>query len=140
MRSALTTFVVTALLLAGCSSTADDAKDAATPSPSPSASTSPTEPSSPSESTSPIDDAIEIEIEGGKISPRGDRVKVKAGEVITLKIDSDRAGELHVHSTPEQEFSFDKGKSTIELTIDTPGVVDVEEHETGVVVLQLEVN
>lgn len=128
MRSALTTLVVTALLLAGCSSAADDAKDAATSSPSPSA------------STSPIDDAIEIEIEGGKISPRGDRVKVKAGEVITLQIDSDRAGELHVHSTPEQEFSFDKGKSTIELTIDTPGVVDVEEHETGVVVLQLEVS
>ena len=117
MRSALTTLVVTAMLLAGCSSAADDVNGAAS-----------------------IDDAIEIEIEGGKISPRGDRVKGKAVEVITLQIDSDRAGELHVHSTPEQEFSFDKGKSTIELTIDTPGVVDVEEHETGVVVLQFEVN
>ena len=112
MRSALTTFVVTALLLTGCSEAP----------------------------ASPSDDAIEIEIEGDKISPKGDLVEAKTGEVITLRIDSDRAGELHVHSTPEQEFSFDDGKSTIELNIDTPGVVDVEEHETGVVVLQLEVN
>jgi len=112
MRRALTTLVVMAFVLTGCSD--------APPSPS--------------------DDAIEIAIDGEKISPKGERVEVKTGAAITLQIDSDRAGELHVHSTPEQEFSFDKGKSTIELTIDTPGIVEVEEHETGVVVLQLEVN
>ena len=140
MRRALTTFVVAAFALTGCSNAADDVNDTTTTGQSPSASTSPSEPSSPSESTSPSDDAIEVEIEGGKISPNGDRVEVKTGEAITLQIDSDRAGELHVHSTPEQELSFDKGESTVELTIDTPGIVDVEEHETGVVVLQLEVS
>ena len=137
MRRALTTFVVAAFALTGCSNAADDVNDTTTGQ-SPSASTSP------SESTSPSDDAIEveieIEIEGGKISPNGDRVEVKTGEAITLQIDSDRAGELHVHSTPEQELSFDKGESIVELTIDTPGIVNVEEHETGVVVLQLEVS
>jgi len=115
MRRALATFIVMAFVLTGCSNAVDD-----------------------SEGTT--NDAIEIQIEGDNISPTGERVEVKTGAAITLQIDSDRAGELHVHSTPEQEFSFDKGNSTIELTIDTPGIVEVEEHDTGVVVLQLEVN
>lgn len=115
MRRALTTFVVIAFVLTGCSNADDDVKDT-------------------------TNDAIEIQIDGDNISPKGDRVEVKTGETITLEIDSDRAGELHVHSTPEQELSFDEGVSTVELTIETPGIAEVEEHETGVVVLQLEVN
>ena len=140
MLRALTTVVVSAFVLTGCSNAADDVKDTATTSQSPSASSSPNESPSPTEPVSPSDDAIEIEIEGGNISPKGDRVEVDTGKAITLRIDSDRAGELHVHSTPEQELSFKKGKSTVELTIETPGIVDVEEHETGVVVLQFEVS
>lgn len=141
MLRALTTVVVSVFVLTGCSNAADDVKDPATTSQSPSASSSPSDDSpSPTEPVSPSDDAIEIEIEGGNISPKGNRVEVDTGKAITLKIDSDRAGELHVHSTPEQELSFKKGKSTVELTIETPGIVDVEEHETGVVVLQLEVS
>lgn len=128
MLRALTTIVVSVFVLTSCSNAADDVKDPATTSQSPSA------------SSSPSDDAIEIEIEGGNISPKGDRVEVDTGKAITLKIDSDRAGELHVHSTPEQELSFKKGTSTVELTVETPGIIDVEEHETGVVVLQLEVS
>lgn len=138
MLRALTTVVVSVFVLTSCSNAADDVKDPATTSQSPSASSSPSD-DAPSDDA-PSDDAIEIEIEGGNISPKGDRVEVDTDKAITLKIDSDRAGELHVHSTPEQELSFKKGKSTVELTVETPGIVDVEEHETGVVVLQLEVS
>jgi hypothetical protein len=93
----------------------------------------------PTEDSSPEREAIEIEIEGDKIEPSGRRVQVAAGEPILLEIESDRAAELHVHSSPEQELTVKKGESTQELTIDRPGVVDVEEHETGTVIVQLEV-
>ena len=46
---------------------------------------------------------VDITIKDGKVTPNGERVKAKVGSPITLKIDADRAGEIHVHSTPEQE-------------------------------------
>jgi hypothetical protein len=45
-----------------------------------------------------------------------------------------------VHSSPEQEIEFDKGTSTKELTIDQPGIVDVEDHALEQVIVQLEVS
>ena len=85
------------------------------------------------------DDAIEIEIEGDEITPNGELIKVRVGETVRLELESDRRGELHVHATPEQELDFGRGRTSLEVTIDTPGVVDVEEHESGVVILQLQV-
>ncbi len=67
------------------------------------------------------------------------RVKVAAGEPINLEVESDRPAELHVHSSPEQVLEVEEGESTLTLTIERPGIVDVEEHETGKIVLQLEV-
>ena len=73
------------------------------------------------------------------IRPRGKRVEVKAGEPVTLEVESDRPAELHVHSSPEQVLDVKKGESTLSLTIERPGIVDVEEHDSGIVVFQLEV-
>ena len=81
-----------------------------------------------------------ITIEGDKVTPGGERLEVARDEVVTLEITSDRAGELHVHSKPEQYVEFEAGTSTHELVISAPGVVDVEEHESGHVVVQLEVS
>lgn len=83
--------------------------------------------------------ALQIVIDGDRIEPNGERVEVGVGETVVLEIESDRTAELHVHSSPEQELSVEEGTSRVELVIDTPGVIDVEEHETGVVVYQLEV-
>lgn len=147
MHKAAVAAVVTALALAGCSGADSQPEDtatavestASTPSPSETPDESPSsEPTA--EETDDSHDAIEIEIEGDKITPNGQRVEVPVGGHVLLEIDSDRAGELHVHSSPEQELGFKKGESTVEVTIDRPGVVDVEEHESGVVILQLEVS
>jgi hypothetical protein len=144
MRRALTAVAVAALFLAGCSSEEPAAEETASPSSAPST----TEPSgsagpSPTESSPTSDDssteAIEIEIEGDKIEPNGMRVKVSAGEPILLETESDRAAQLHVHSSPEQVLEVEKGEGTLELVIDRPGVVDIEEHDTGMILLQLEV-
>ena len=79
-------------------------------------------------SEAPDDDAVEIEIEGDRVEPNGRQLAVAAGEPVTLAITSDRAAELHVHSSPEQMIEVAPGESTVRLTVDTPGVVDVEEH------------
>jgi predicted small secreted protein len=93
-----------------------------------------------SSSSSSAGTTIEITIKGGKVTPHGDRVKTGVGDPVTLKIDADTAGEIHVHSSPEQEIEFPKGTSTKKLTIDRPGIVDVEDHALEQVIVQLEVS
>ena len=83
---------------------------------------------------------VDITIKNGKVTPNGDRVKATVGEPVTLHIDADRPGEIHVHSTPEQQIEFAKGTSTKKLTIDKPGIVDVEDHALDQVIVQLEVS
>ena len=83
---------------------------------------------------------MDITIKNGKVSPNGDRVEAELGKPITLKIDADTAGELHVHATPEQEIAFGKGTGTKKLTIDKPGIVDIEDHELEQVIVQLQVS
>jgi predicted small lipoprotein YifL len=93
----------------------------------------------------PTDDAttegprqIEITFEGSS-APQVERVQVDTGETIELVITSDAPGELHVHSDPEQTIDYKAGTTTASLTIDRPGVVEVERHEPEALVLQLEV-
>lgn len=136
--------VAVALVLTGCAATDEpEATEEPTSSPSPTVTSSePTPAESPTPSPSPTeedDDALEIEIEGDRVTPNGERVKVTAGEPVVLEIESDRVAELHVHSSPEQFIDVRRGTSRHELTIETPGVVDVEDHDTGIVILRLEV-
>jgi predicted small secreted protein len=114
------TLLVTALSLTACADDSGKGDDAAT---------------SGSGSTT-----VDITIKDGKVTPNGDRIKAKVGEPVTLKIDADTAGEIHVHSTPEQEIEFEKGTSTKKLTIDKPGIIDVEDHALEQVIVQLEVS
>ncbi|QBX54446.1 hypothetical protein EXE58_02490 [Nocardioides seonyuensis] len=137
--------LVLALALTGCGT--DDGSDPNTPSGEATERTSTPEPSetpTETESAEPEEElpsnVITITRQGGKITPNGERVKVPLGEEITLAIEADEAGELHVHSTPEQEISYKKGISAHQLTFKQPGVVEVESHEPDVVVLQLQVS
>jgi plastocyanin len=150
---------VVALMLAGCGGGGSDTSGAAseeqTTSPSASA---PGESPSDSPSESPSDDAsddstdspgdveteddaveIEIEIENGRVTPSGKRVDVQVGERIRFKVDSDVADELHVHSTPEHTFAVQPGDDDeeFEFTLNQPGVVDVELHELGDVIVSI---
>jgi plastocyanin len=160
-RSALTAIAaVVVLTLAGCGGGGSDntgaAGDAQTPSPSASDSASQSPSESPSDDASDDstadstdgpgeveteDDAveIEIEIENGQVTPSGERVDVQVGEPIRFKVDSDTADELHVHSTPEHSFPVKAGDDDkeFEFTLNQPGVVEVELHELGDVVVSL---
>ena len=118
-----------------------------TPSPTAPASDLPSDEPSDEPSDAPSDEpsedpvtGIRITIKGDKVSPSGERIEVERGEEITLIIDSDRAGELHVHSKPEQYVEFDAGAGEYQLSIKAPGIVDIEDHDTGTVIVQLEVS
>lgn len=82
---------------------------------------------------------IEIKVTADEVSPMGERFEVEAGQPFPVEITADRAGSLHVHTSPEQEWEFTEGTTELEATVDQPGVVEVELHDPDVVVLQLEV-
>lgn len=83
---------------------------------------------------------LAVRVRGGSVEPRGKRVEVPAGEPLFLVVDSDTAGEVHVHATPETEFAFATGTTREKLVLEQPGIVEVELHEpTEVTVFQLEV-
>ena len=82
---------------------------------------------------------IDITVENGKITPQGAQVRVKAGAELTFHVRADAKGEIHVHSSPEHEFEYTPGTTDETITLDQPGVVDVESHTLDKLVLQLEV-
>lgn len=113
-----------ALVAAGCGGSSDPAP--AEPAPS-----------STSQSTGP--QRIEIAFDGDQVTPNGERVEVARGVEFEFVVTADAPGELHLHSTPEQELAFDAGTTTLPVTIDRPGVVEVESHDLDLVIVQLEV-
>lgn len=144
----LATTLAAVVAVAGCSGGTAPSQPTygGAPATSPSAS-----PASPSETESeptpepepepePVGTVIDISIKGGSVSPSGQRIKADLDEPVILKIRSDRAGEFHVHSTPEQVVAFKKGATTAKLRFEQAGVIDVEEHESGKVLVQLQVS
>jgi hypothetical protein len=87
----------------------------------------------------PSGTTIDITFKGDTVDPNGVQKEVKAGKPITLHIVADKPGELHVHSSPEQQIEYDAGTSSKLLTIDRPGIVEVESHTLEQLVVVLEV-
>lgn len=84
---------------------------------------------------------IEVTFDGDSVTPNGERVKVATGQDIELHVTADAPGEIHVHSSPEQELEYAEGTSTLTIQgIDQPGTVDVESHALEKVIVQLEVS
>ena len=73
---------------------------------------------------------IDITFDGNDVTPNGTDIDVKVGQRIELDVTADKPGEIHVHSSPEeQEFEYDAGSSTLQVTpISAPGQVVVESH------------
>jgi hypothetical protein len=105
-------------LLAGCGS--DSKKDASN-----------------TDSSSPV--VIDATVRGNDLTPNGDRVEVAVGQTVTIKLNADRDGELHVHSTPEQELEYKKGDNTFNLHFDTPGIIEIEDHIADKTLVSLEI-
>lgn len=141
--AALFLTITVSLGMSGCGSDTDPVvADDPTSSPSPtgSATQSPSgNAKSPSKSPTEEGQVIDITITGDSVAPNGERVEATVGEEIILRVAAEQPGELHVHATPEVELPYPAGTTDLPLTIEQPGVVEVESHDLGLVVIQLEV-
>jgi hypothetical protein len=110
--------VVGSLLLTGCAGTAPARSDA---------------------DSAPGDQRIEVEVAGGEVSGDTGRVPVPEGAHVTLTVTSDVADEVHVHGY-DLESELEPG-APAEMSFDAtiPGVFEVELHESGTVLLTLQV-
>jgi hypothetical protein len=126
------------LLLSACGSdesggSKEPAKDKST------ASATPTEKASAKPTKKPSGTMIDVTFKGDTVDPNGVKKKVQAGKPTTLHIVADKPGEIHVHSSPEQEIEYAAGTSDKKLTIDRPGIVEVESHTLDKLIVVLEV-
>ena len=83
---------------------------------------------------------IEVTFSGGKVTPIAEQVDVSVGQTVVLDITADVAGEIHVHSTPEQEVQYGVGHTQVPLNaFKLPGTIDVESHALDKTILILQV-
>ncbi len=127
-----------ALLLAGCGG-GGDSENAQASSSSPSATT--VNPSDMQNEQAPPDRLlIDVTIKGGEVNPTNATLEAKTNEQIVVKVNSDAADELHVHSTPEHTFKVEaKPAQQFQFTVDVPGKVDIELHQLGTTIATVQV-
>ena len=133
-----------ALLLAGCTSSAEPQAAASpagsgSPSASSSPATSPTSSSASSPSASNNTLTIDITIANGKTTPSGKKINVPVGEKVILNVTSDTDDEVHAHiGGPGYELQVKAGTPAKgEFTIDSPGSFEVESHHLEKIIVIL---
>ncbi|MDP9822479.1 hypothetical protein [Nocardioides massiliensis] len=144
--------LLAAFLLAACGGSAQDSvkeDPAVTESPALQATPSPEAEESPAEDPSPAPEPVSsdgpsevilgIEVAGDSISPNAIKTSLPAGGILTLRITADRSGEFHVHARPESYMQFGPGETTKSVTLENPGMVEIEEHDTGFTIAIIEV-
>ncbi|MGE2729466.1 hypothetical protein ACQI4F_08310 [Mycolicibacterium vaccae] len=115
-----------AVLLAGCGSSSESTRETSTPAGS-AATSAPPGP----DGSQPDQVVLDVTISGGEVRPTNEQLQAAVGQPIVIRVDSDAADELHVHSTPEHTFPVAVGPDqTFEFTVGMPGRVDVELHNT----------
>lgn len=82
---------------------------------------------------------IKVTFANGTVTPAGDRVQVFSGQEILFEVTADEPGEIHVHSSPGQTLKYGTGETSLPLTINDTGIVEVESHNLDKLMVQLEV-
>ncbi|MEV6554397.1 hypothetical protein AB0M22_01660 [Nocardia sp. NPDC051756] len=81
---------------------------------------------------------IAVRIAGGSVTPTNIRTEARQFQPIVIKVDSDAADELHVHSEPSQTFAVEpEAGQEFRFIVTVPGRVDVELHHAGKTVTTL---
>jgi hypothetical protein len=84
--------------------------------------------------------AIDVTIKGGDVTPTNEQLQAAVKEQIVIRVNSDAADELHVHSTPEHKFNVEaKPMQSFQFTVDVPGKVDVELHHLNKTIATIQV-
>jgi len=83
---------------------------------------------------------IDVGIKGGTFTPTNQQLQSGVKEQIVIRVNSDAADELHVHSTPEHTFNVEaKPMQSFQFTTDVPGKVDVELHKLNKIIATIQV-
>jgi len=123
----LVALTATALLVAGCGGSTGSG-DAASTSPGGPATTG--APQLSDQQAPPEQLVIDVTIKAGEVTPTNEQLKSKVGDPIVVRINSDAADQLHVHSNPEHTFDVaPRSGQSFQFTVTVPGKVDVELHE-----------
>ena len=84
--------------------------------------------------------AIDVTIKGGDVTPTNEQLQAAVKEQIVIRVNSDAADELHVHSTPEHSFNVEaKPMQSFQFTVDVPGKVDLELHKLNKTIATIQV-
>ncbi len=123
----LTAVGAVALLVAGCGgSTSETTGTSATTG---SATTGSAAPEMTDQQSPPERVVIDVTIAGGNVTPTNQQVQAKVKQPIIVRVNSDAADQLHVHSNPEHTFDIKpENGQAFQFTVDMPGRVDVELH------------
>jgi sporulation-control protein spo0M len=117
------TAVCAVALIAGCGSSTTPENTGTTPS------TGTAAPEMTDQQSPPERVVIDVTIAGGNVTPTNQQVQAKVKQPIIVRVNSDAADQLHVHSNPEHTFDIKpENGQAFQFTVDVPGKVDVELH------------
>ena len=127
-----------ALITAGCGGSNSSDNAASSTSSSQPSTVSPSDMSN--EQAPPARLVIDVTIKDGKVTPTNEQLQSGVNEQIVIKVNSDAADELHVHSTPEHSFNVEaKPMQSFQFTASVPGKVDVELHKLNKTIATIQV-
>ena len=73
---------------------------------------------------------IDVTIAGGNVTPTNAQFEAKTKQPIVIRVNSDAADQLHVHSVPEHTFNVEpRAGQSFQFSVDVPGRVEVELHQ-----------
>jgi hypothetical protein len=85
--------------------------------------------------------SVDVTIAHGQVTPTNVTLQATVRQPITLRVTSDVADELHVHSVPDHKFEVAAAANqTFQFSVDVPGSVDVELHHLDKTVATIHVN
>jgi heme/copper-type cytochrome/quinol oxidase subunit 2 len=139
-RQVLAGAVLICFLLAGCGSDDGDGQAAATTAAATTATSSATSTSEATTSTAGFSGKlIEIRVTGDQVETAERRVTVATGEKVRIRVQSDVADEVHVHSYDLKKDVAPGKPAVIEFTADVPGSFEVELEEAHRKLIDLQV-
>lgn len=107
-------------------------------SPTPTATQTATNRQSPLPTATGEQDAIEIEVEDGRVQGPG-RIEVSQGDQVRLEVKADVADEVHVHGYDILEDVQPGRETLVSFRADIPGIFEIELESAGLPLTRLEV-
>lgn len=83
---------------------------------------------------------IKVAVNGSKVAPRPSTHKIDKGGKVRIEVTSDKPDELHVHGYDKTADLKAGETAVIEFTADQSGRFEVETHDSGLLLFNLEVS